>query len=174
MEEAKGYALSNTDINDILQPDTNILTYPELRGHNRIDTIFDSLGRCILLYPLEAENNGHWVCLWKKDNVINYFDPYGLPIEEPKEWISQNRNVMMGQGFNYLTELLKKSGCEVYYNTFSYQKMDNDTATCGKWCVARLVCKDMTARQFYNTVMKFKKGSPDNFAIRFVYDYIGK
>lgn len=174
MEEAKQYSLSNDDINYILDPDTNILVYKDLANYDSIDDVFDPLGRCILLYSIEAVNNGHWVCMWRKGNKINYFDPYGQPPEEPKEWVDTNDNRMMGQGRNMLTNLLKKSGCEVYYNTYPYQKMDNSTATCGRWCVSRLVCKDFTANQFHKAVMTFKKSTPDDFAIQFTYDILGK
>ena len=174
MEEAKAYALSNDDINKILEPDTHIMTYPELRNYKTIDDIFDPLGRVIMLYPIDAPNNGHWVGMWKQGDRINYFDPYGKPPEEPKQWVSSDMNKLMGQGRNLLTDMLKQSGYKVYWNTYPYQKMDEDVATCGRWVVARLVCKDMSADKFYKAVMKYGKGSPDGFAVRFTYDILGK
>lgn len=174
MEEAKAYALSNDDINTILEPDTNILTYPQLKDYQHIDEIFDPLGRVIMLYPTEAQNKGHWICMWKEGNRINYFDPYGEPPEEPKEWVGKTQSRLLGMGQNKLTQLLQNSGRKVFYNTYPYQQMSDDVATCGRWCVARLVCKDMTEKQFHNSVMKFKKGSPDNFAVSFTHKILGK
>lgn len=174
MEEAKAYALSNDDINAILEPDTHIMTYPELRKYKRIDDIFDPLGRVIMLYPIDALNSGHWVAMWKKGDAIHYFDPYGNPPEEPKEWVSDEKNRQMGQGRNLLTELMRSSGYKIYSNNYPYQKMDADTATCGRWSVARLVLKEMSADQFHKAVMKYGKGSPDGFAVRFTYDILGK
>ena len=52
--------------------------------------------------------------------------------------------------------------------------MDEDVATCGRWAVARLVLKDLSAQQFHKAVMKYGKGSPDSFAVRFTYDILGK
>lgn len=150
------------------------MTYPELKRYKNIDDIFDPLGRVIMLYPIDAPNNGHWVAMFKKGKSIYYFDPYGKPPEEPKQWVAPDKNIALGQGRNLLTELLQKSGYKVYYNSFPYQKMDEDVATCGRWAVARLVLKDMSAKQFHSAVMKYGKGSPDGFAVRFTYDILGK
>lgn len=174
MEKAKAYSLSNDDINQILDPDTNIIVYKDLNKYQHIDEIFDRLNRCVMLYPIANEANGHWVCLWKKGNTINYFDPYGTAPEEPKEWVGQTKSRLMGMGQNRLTQLLKESGYKVFYNTYPYQQLDEDVATCGRWCVTRLVCKDMSATTFHKAVMKFKKGSPDNFAVSFTKKILGK
>ena len=171
---SKEYALSNDDINQILKQDTRILTYPELNQVQHIDDALDSMGRMILLYPVENENSGHWVALWKKGNTISYFDSYGKGVEEPKDWISDEKNAMMGQGNDRLTQLLRESGYKVYQNRFPYQPMDGLSATCGRWAVARLVCKDMTDKQFHQTVMKFKKGSTDDFAVQMTEHILGK
>jgi hypothetical protein len=170
----KEYALSNQDINDLLKQDTHIWTYPELASVSHIDDCLDSLGRMILLYPLENENSGHWVALWRKGKKLFYFDSYGKGVEEPKQWISQEKNEMMGQGQDHLTRLLRESGYEVYQNKYPYQPMDGSSATCGRWAVSRLICKDMDAKRFHATVQKFKKGSTDDFAVQMTAHILGK
>ena len=50
MEDAQSYALSDDDINFILEPDTTIQRYNILDTLKHIDDIFDAKGRAILLY----------------------------------------------------------------------------------------------------------------------------
>jgi hypothetical protein len=174
MEKAKAYALSNDDINSILNPDTNIFTYPELRDFASIDDAFDALGRCIMLYPVGSPNSGHWVAMLLKGDTIEYFDPYGLAPEAPRNWNSRDANQLMGQGANFLTQLMKKSGYKVVWSCFPYQKESADIATCGRWAVTRLVCKDLNLKQFHKLVMEKSKGSPDGFATAFTKNILGK
>jgi len=55
----------------------------------------------------------HWVCFSKKDNVINYFDSFG--IKPPTELINYFRN------------------CEVFYNVDKNQNFDK--VICGHLCL---------------------------------------
>ena len=49
LETLKGYALSDLDLQHILNPDTKIHKYTDLYKIKHIDELFDTLGRCILL-----------------------------------------------------------------------------------------------------------------------------
>ena len=49
MEDAQSYALSDDDIQFILEPDTTIQRYNILDTLKHIDDIFDAKGRAILL-----------------------------------------------------------------------------------------------------------------------------
>lgn len=167
------YALSNEDIQKILKTPTRIFTYPELNDITHIDSIFDDMGRCIMLYPTESQYSGHWVAMLKKGNTIEYFDPYGLPPEGPKRWLTDSENAALGQGRNRLTQLMRDSGCKVIYNTVPYQKEDSDISTCGRWSVARLVCKDMDYKKF-NQLVKHSDVNPDEFATTLTFRLLGK
>lgn len=167
MATNKSYALSNDDINKILDPPTNVLTYPDLEKCATIDDAFDSLGRCILLYLTNSETSGHWVCMWRKGQRINYFDSYGDPPELPRE--------VVGGAFDQeepiLTRLLRQSGCKVYYNTHPYQSDRADVATCGRWCVARLILKDNSDKRFYD-IIKHSGQKPDEFVVNLTSDFL--
>lgn len=179
MEEVKEYSLTNDDIQRILDPDTNILTYPQFNSMNDIDECFDSLGRCVFLFLTTSPSSGHWSCMFKRNNnTIEYFDSYGGKPEAPRSWLTKDQLEGLGQSERSLWNLLKKSGYKVYYNTFPYQKNRDDLNTCGRWCVARLICKDLSNLQFYNVVkngMKEKgfKGT-DDWVADFTHDILGK
>ena len=172
-EQLKDYALSNDDINAILEPDTRIWVYPDFARMSSIDEAFDELGRCIFLFLTESKSSGHWCCMYKNGDTIRYFDPYGLAPEAGREWLSQQQLEALGQGEPFLYNLLKDSGYKVYYNTCPYQKERADVATCGRWCVTRLVLKDLTDKKDHDTVMK-SGVAPDTFSTIFTAEILGK
>lgn len=176
LETARSYPLSNEDIQHVLNPDTRIWTYPQLANLRHIDELFDSLGRCILLYGVASASSGHWVAMLKRGNTVEYFDPYGLAPEAPRSWVSRQQEHEMGQSTPFLTNLLRSSGYKVTYNTFPYQSSKASVATCGRWAVTRLILKDIDARRFYDAVMRESKKrriSPDDFATAYVVDVLG-
>jgi len=169
MATDKDYALSNDDINRILDPPTRILTYPELQECRSIDDVFDELGRCIILYLTNGPTSGHWVCMWRKGNRINYFDSYGDAPETPREAVGGAYD----QEEPYLMHLLQNSGCKVYYNSHPYQSDRTDVATCGRWCVARLLLKDYSDKKFYD-IIKHSGQKPDTFVVNLTSEFLKK
>lgn len=174
IKEVKAYPLGNDDIQAILDPDTRIFTYPEFGQMSSIDEAFDELGRCIFLFCTESPTSGHWLTMFKRPNGdIEYFDSYGEKPEAQRAWLTPERLEELGQGEKYLWNLLKASGRRVYYNTHAYQTDKNDVNTCGRWGVARLICKDLSNQQFYNLV-KSSGMKPDDWVAKFTYDMLGK
>lgn len=172
IEEAKEYPLSNDDINRVLGG-TKIYAYPELKQYASLDDALDDKGRMVLLYLTENAQTGHWVCVYKDGSTIRYFDPYGKPPENPKSWISRAQNAKYGQEQNYLSQLLRKTGKPVFYNTHAYQKIGDDVNTCGRHAIARLLLKDMNDEQYYETV-KDSDVNPDDFVSFATYFLLGK
>ena len=158
----RAHPLSDDDIRKVLGPVT-IITNRDLRGHRDIDEVLDRQGRLMLLYTPEDPTSGHWVCLWKSaDGDINYFDSYGEPPDLPED---------LGDQPPTLTEILKQSGRPVFYNRHQYQHPGGDVATCGRWCIARLLYRDRTPEQFHAIVRKFK-GEGDDFVSALIYSFI--
>lgn len=178
LQQIKGYALSNDDINKILESDTEVFAYPKFAEMSHIDEAFDKLGRCVFLFLTESETSGHWLCIFKRKGHIEYFDSYGDAPDAQRKWLSQEQLDKLGESEPYLTKLLKASKYPVYYNTHAYQSDRNDINTCGRWCVARLICKDLDNRGFYNLVKdemrKHNLKSPDDFVALFTYDILGR
>lgn len=180
LSRIKEYAISNDDINKVLEPDTNIFSYPKFAEMSHIDEAFDPLGRCVFLFLTQSESMGHWLTMFKRDNnrTIEYFDSYAEKPEAQRKWISQEDLDRLGEDQPYLWNLLKKSGYRVYYNTVQYQSDREDISTCGRWCLARLICKDFSNKEFYNMVrydMK-KRGlkSYDDWVAIWTAEMIGK
>jgi hypothetical protein len=178
LAQIRAYSLSNQDINDILEPDTKIITYPEFGHMESIDEAFDSLGRCVFLFLTQSESSGHWLTMFKRPEGIFYFDSYGEKPEAQREWLTEEQLEDLGEAEPYLMNLLKASGYKVYWNTHRYQKEKDDYNSCGRWCVARLICKDMSDKQFYNVVKEGMKeygvSQPDDWACLFSFQFLGK
>lgn len=176
--EIKAYALSNHDIEQILEPDTRILTYPDFANLSSIDECFDKLGRCIFLFLTESKSSGHWLCMIKRGNTIEYWDSYGEKPEAQRNWLSQEELEALGEGEPYLFNLLKQSGYKVYYNTHKYQKVSPVDNECGRWCCMRLVCKDLSNDKFLELINKLMKEnnlrSADEVVSGFIADILGK
>lgn len=178
LRKISAYALSNDDIQKILEPDTNIFTYPKFAHMKNIDEAFDELGRCIFLFLTQSETSGHWLCMYKKGNSIFYFDSYGEKPDAQRCWLSQEQLDSLGEGRPFLTELLRASGYKVYYSPFQYQSDKENMNSCGRWCVARLLCKDLTNDQFHTLIKTEMKAHDikdyDVFVSMFIHDILNK
>lgn len=164
LAKVRAYPLSDADIRAALGDNIAIHTNRELRGMRRIDDLFDSQGRAILLYTPEDPTSGHWVCLMKRKDGIYFWDSYGDRPDIP---------AYLGDQPPILTQLLSHAGVPVHYNTHPYQKMGGSVATCGRWCIARLLYRDRDEAAFRSIVGEFK-GNPDDFVSGLIYAFIKK
>jgi hypothetical protein len=162
------YPLSDGDINKLLHPATKILVYPDLENVSSIEQIFDPMGRCMLLYPVSSEYSGHWVCLIKKGEHIEFFDPYGKAPDTELKWVSMAKRRDMNMEEPTLTRLLKESGYKVTYNSHDFQKDDQTVNTCGRHCVVRLMFKHLSLDE-YRKLIKSSGLPPDEFVAGITY-----
>jgi hypothetical protein len=173
LQEAKAYPLGDDDINKILEPDTHIFTYPYLKQVKDIDEIFDPYGRAMMLYLTENSNTGHWVCLIRRPDEIEFFDPYGEGVDKQLSWVGKGKRMELEQERPLLSKLLREKGLPVVYNKTKFQKVDDDIATCGRHCVIRLLFKDLPLPK-YAEMIKTSGMTPDEFVTRKTYDLLGK
>lgn len=185
----KEYALSNDDIQAILKPScdcgstTRILTYPQFATMISINEAFDDEGRCVFLF-LTQSASGHWLCMFKTDFGIYYFDSYGKKPEAQREWLSEEELIALGEEEQYLYNLLRDSKEKVYYNTYEYQALTGTSRStieinsCGRWCVARLIHKGFSEVQFYNLILRKKEeygvDSLDDVVAILTWEVLGK
>jgi len=175
MEEAIGYALSESDIQKMI-PTLKIIPYPDLLKANSIDDVLDDKGRLMLLYLTESELMGHWVCLlnYRNSNVLEYFDPYGgyKPDGESK-WLTPQKLKELGQSSKKLTQLLDESDYVVKSNAYPFQEDKGNINTCGRHCTTRLYFKNLKLPEYIKLVESTGL-EPDDFVTAFTYNLIGK
>ncbi len=112
--------LSAQDIIDITNDKTNILLYSDLDNINSIDGIFNGKPTATILYQAR-ENYGHWVALLKYNNTIEFFDPYGMNIDEELQYSEYNLRLHEGQIKPHLSHLLNDSGYKIIQNKAKLQ-----------------------------------------------------
>ena len=129
---------SPTTDEDLLKAvNTTITPHTEFKNIKNIDDIIKN-DACIIFYDHTAGNIGHWCCLTKRGNIIEFFDPYGRNIDSPKY-------MYLGRP-QYLKNLLRKSKYDVRYNPFDFQ--GTGTSTCGRHVVTRILFKDKPLEEY--------------------------
>lgn len=146
--KAEDYDLSDNDILRITDNQTKIFLYSDLEQFDNIDDLLNPYGCCVILYQLE-QNVGHWVCLIKhKNDTLEFFDPYGLSIDEELKYSEFNLRRHEGEITPHLTALIDKSNWRLISNDFKLQKFKEHVNTCGRWVALRIRFKDVSLEKF--------------------------
>lgn len=145
-------------------PQINTLKYNELKNYSNIEELLPN-DRDFQIILIESDNNlGHWVCISRYDDTIEYFNPYGTRVDNDKKWIGKLKNMLLGQCEDILSKMMEKSKFKCVYSKTKFQKIGENIQTCGRWCVLRIICmKDMNMniKQF----TKFIKDTSKNMEI---------
>ena len=141
--------------------DIPIVMYDEIINSDHLDELFDKYPNgFIVFYPSYVKTNGknrhldgHYVCMFKKDHTVYYFDSYGSLPDSIKKMVPQ-RDELYKENINSLIDLLYRSHYHIDYNNHKFQKITNDAGTCGRWCIFRLFYHDFNADQFHKEVKR--------------------
>lgn len=139
-------------------PDANIIKYSELKDYQDIETLLrDNKSFFFLLYQ-DQPNSGHWVCLSRTGDTIEYFDSYGKKIDEPLSWVPNYVLFKLGIQLPFLSRLLNKTKLNVVYNPIEYQEDKKDINTCGRHCCFRLknMLKGVDLADYYRLMKELK------------------
>ena len=123
-------------------PNDNVIKYSELGDIKKMNEILphDKSWKIILL---EQEfNTGHWMMICRYGNTYCEFDSYGKKIDEELKFVDKIQKILLGQNKKYMTELLNKlpKGTKKIWNKKKLQKLNNASATCGRWCILFVIC----------------------------------
>lgn len=137
-------ALSNRDILKLLDNKANIVLYPDLCNYKNLDEILEPYGSCILLFEAKPKY-GHWCAIFKVDkDTIEFFNPYGGYPDDSLEYIPLHFRKISNQYYPYLSLLMYDSPYKLSFNEFQFQRKNNDIKTCGRHCVVRLLCRNLS------------------------------
>jgi hypothetical protein len=121
---------------------THILKYGDIDDYTNIRQILPKKKDYKILLLESKLDSGHWVCLLRYDDNIEYFNSYGLKPGKELDFNSTLVNQQLDQETRHLDILLNKAvreGFKVFYNKRRFQKMSDNVATCGKHCILRLI-----------------------------------
>ena len=133
-------ALSNYDILLLLDNKVNIVLYPDLYKYTSIDQLLNPYNCAIILYE-SRKHYGHWCSIIKRDNSIEFFNPYGGLPDDCLNHINLDFRIESNQVIPILKLLMHESPYELHYNEFQFQQKGYDIKTCGRHCVVRCMLK---------------------------------
>ena len=170
MDKLLSYAISDDDIKNITGVD-NIIPYKKIKNYNDIDELL-SVNNVVFILFETTDNYGHWIVIFKTNDLIEFFDPYGVFIEKQKLFI-QDKDFI--DPINHISILLKKSPYHISYNEIPFQNMkDKSIGTCGKWTILRYLNRHKGLYDFEKMVktdsMRYKM-SYDRF-IAYIFFYL--
>tara|TARA_R110002072_G_scaffold192549_2_gene349593 strand:+ start:18268 stop:18789 length:522 start_codon:yes stop_codon:yes gene_type:complete len=147
--------LSGKDIQRITNDAVKITPYHELRSNMNIDELFGDKPCAMLLYETK-ENFGHWVAMIKQNGFLEFFDSYGLKVDEELNYAKYDTNAT-------LTQILQQSKVRIVYNDVKLQVFKEDVNTCGRWTAFRIVMRDTPLKQFQQLFKGVKHYNGDFF-----------
>lgn len=156
---------SNFELHDITG--ANVLTYSDLKSMS--DGQFSSLLPMIVLYEV-CDEYGHWICVFKNDEGINFFDSLGIiPDDELDLFENGYKPLLLKLIYNHSI----KNNIDIIYNHRCLQKNKPYINTCGRYCILRLKFKDMYNDDFLSLFDKAKKVGiePDVFVTMSTSEY---
>ncbi len=129
---------------------TSHILYSEIKKYNYIENIFKN-NKAIIILIDKPSGIGHFVCIFKKDNIIHFFDPYGFRLSKVLNIMNINDNSLL--------DLINKSKYDIKYNNIQYESEKNKVESCGLHCVSRLMLYSYTDDE-YNKFLKYKDLRP--------------
>lgn len=139
------YPLSDTELLRLGGKKCKIVLYSDLKYFKSLDELFGDKKCVFLLYQLQNSVNGHWTCLIRHDNGLEFYDPYAsLPDE--KYLIKFNKDSP-----SYLVDLILKDKKikSIIYNENQHQRLAHNVSTCGRWCALRWLFRDIDVDDFH-------------------------
>lgn|ERR1700759_3986003 len=143
-------ALSNKEVLELVNNKANIVIYPDLYKYKSIDEVLGPYGAVFILFESKP-NYGHWCLLFKiNNNKLEFFNPYNGYPDDSLDFIPVDFREKSNQNIPYLSILLYNSPYKLSYNEYDFQKHDKNIKTCGRWCAVRLICRNLSLKQFAN------------------------
>lgn len=164
LKDSERIFLSGANIHQITKGACNPLAYHALEHITSIEQLFDKHDAVMLLYETD-ENIGHWTCLIRHSSTeLEFFDPYGLKIDEELSQADYNRRLHDGKIVPHLTHLIEQSGYTVKSNTVRLQKTFKDVNTCGRHCALRVLLRDLPIKEYNKMFTSADHYNPDLWA----------
>lgn len=152
--------LNEDQILKLVNYKSKILTYPELVNYKNIDNVLYPHDSAIILYETK-KHYGHWCCIIKRKNNIEFFDPYGIFPDEQLYFVNPNFRIINNMRKGYLSYLLNKSKYKLEYNNYKLQCPNPEIATCGRWVGYRILNKNINIDKFAKIFLDNKYFEPD-------------
>jgi hypothetical protein len=139
----------------------NVIKYSDLADYSSIEELLPGDRTYKIILIEDNYNSGHWTAVLRYDDTIEWFDSYGLPPDGELKFINAVKKKLLGEDKKLLGNLLSKvKDKKVVYNNSRLQKLCNKSATCGRWCILRIIMMKnflYNLKDFQNFIKKWKK-----------------
>lgn len=159
LEEIVETPMDDSQIKSYL-PGVRILKYSELDDKNTIEDVLTKDNDYVILLIEDSPNKGHWVCMCRYGNTIEFFDSLAGKPDSQLSWTPMSMRKKLGQGKKILTDLLMETPKKVVYNPVKYQEESSDINTCGRHCIFRI--KNMLEGKNLDDYYKLMKHMKEN------------
>lgn len=133
----------------------NVVLYKDLADMNDISEAFKGKDAFVLLYPGKSDNNGHWVCIIRRKNYIEHYDPYAYAIDEELSFSKMDYPPLLSE------LILNSKGIKhVECNKLPIQAKGKGINTCGRHALVRAMLSNLSLAQ-YTDLFKKQKSTPD-------------
>lgn len=161
-------SLSDSDIYNALKGKCKIIDYPKVSKYKTIDQLLSPYGCAVILF-LRAPNFGHWTCVFKVKNKVEFFDSYGYYPDDELKLIDPEFNENNYQNHTYLLKLMDNSPYELEYNDHKLQQFGDGINTCGRHVINRLRYQKIPIDD-YARILKSTDYSPDELVTMMTYN----
>jgi hypothetical protein len=118
------------------------IKYGEIQPHHTIRDLIPEEKDYRIVLTEWKKNLGHWCCLLRYGNTIEWFDSFGTLPDGELKFVPKFLRKALGEQEHALTRLLKeakKEGFQVIYNKRKFQSQKDGIDTCGRWALSRVV-----------------------------------
>lgn len=160
----ESYSLSGDEMRKYGPKGAKLLTYKQLAQCKTLDEALGRSGVLILLYLTQADNYGHWCCVFKRNNnIVNFFDSYGKVIDEPLDYCQTDVRIRNNEILPHLSTLIYNSGYKIEYNDHILQTHNPNimVATCGRHVLCRLTLRYLNDDDYFKYMFSNSKFNPD-------------
>lgn len=155
--------LSGDDVLKICHNRANLYVYHNLYHYTSLDQLFGGKNAIIILYEREL-NNGHWTCVIRFEDHVEFFDPYGNKVDTEFSWWGGSDFKALHEDKKYLKNLLETYHLPYICNKFDFQDKRIDHNECGRHTGFRCLMQEFTIDQ-YVKLFKSLKGYDYDFWI---------
>lgn len=165
--------LDDSEIKKYL-PDAKIYKYNQLCNFDNIDELLPGDRDYVIILYEQMHNTGHWICVLKYGNTLEYFDSYGNNVDEPLQWITVQQNYELKQYDTFIANMFNKTKKErnIIWNPVKYQELQKGINTCGRHVIFRIInmLKGCDIDTYFKRMKHFKKqlGSYDDVVSQFI------
>lgn len=151
-------ALSDGQLLNLIDGKAKLVLYPDLVKYDNIDEVLGNHGACILLFEARP-NYGHWTCIHRTGDNVEFFNPYGGYPDDSLQYIPMHFRKISNQYEPYLSKLMYDSPYQLSYNEHKFQKHGKDIKTCGRHCALRLIYRNLSLPEYTEMIKMLKSNT---------------